>query len=60
MIPLIADDSLETVTIGPYSLDLLGGLDQGLAAGRRVAFVGVRYRDRHDRTGLEIDRMLRL
>lgn len=60
MIPLVADDFFEPVAIGHHGLHVLGGSNQRLAARRGIAFVGILYRDRHDRARLEIDGMLGL
>lgn len=60
MITLVADHLLEAAAIASHRFDLFGRFNQRLAAGRRVALVGILHRHRDDRTGLEIDGVLGL
>ena len=60
VIALVPDDLFETIAIGHDQLNLLGRIDQGLAARGRVARIRVLHRDRHNRAGLQVDRVLGL
>ena len=60
VIALVPDDLFETIAIGHDHLNLLGRIDQGLSARGRVALIRVLHRDRHNRAGLQVDRVLGL
>ena len=60
VIPLVAHHFFEALAVGPHRLDALGRVDQRLAAGGRVALVGVLDGHPDDRSALEIDGMLGL
>ncbi len=60
VIALVADDLFDAVAIGPDGFDLLGGFNQRLDAGRRIAVVRILHRHADDRPSLEIDDMLGL
>ncbi|HJU42828.1 MAG TPA: hypothetical protein VJ691_08430, partial [Vicinamibacterales bacterium] len=58
VIALVADDVFDALFVWPHGLDLLGGLNQRLDAGRRVALVGILHGDADDCASLQIGRML--
>ena len=49
-----------SVSDSEHHLNLLGRIDQGLSARGRVALIRVLHRDRHNRAGLQVDRVLGL
>ena len=59
VIALVPDDLGKTAR-RHHGLDVLRRGDQRRAARRHIAFIGVLHRHRHDRAGVEVDRLLRL